>query len=324
MKKTSKIIAVSALATGLFVGGGAWGYQTTHVDAAAAQASGEKGKAVSKAKNIRVTQSGITLEMTKANFDGNLIDISLDRNGKEVNGSFVYNGTKDEGSAQIEHGSLQSIDVFINGKSIMELGGKALGKRPNLKWGPGDSPESVRVNVTDASWLGGKGYAFPEKFQLKLKVKLEGVDEPYIIELPMQKAVGKPVVVKKTLTKQAGNITLELGKMNLTSSSSRIQLIEKGNVSEQPSGIMYDFVDDSGRRLDYLTAFGTDQNNSSKAMYYDVVLSPIHSNAKFITIKPFYPEMEVPGAANGSYKMDANGEIVKHFIEELEMKVPLK
>ena len=150
------------------------------------------------------------------------------------------------------------------------------------------------------------------------------MDEPYIIELPMQKAVGKPVVVKKTLTKQADNITLELGKMNLTSSSTRIQLIEKGNDSEQPSGIMYEFVDDSGRRLDYLTAFGTDQNNPSKAMYYDVVLSPIHSNAKSITIKPFYPEMEVPGAANGAFKRDTNGEIVKNYIEELEMKIPLK
>lgn len=123
MKNTSKMIAVTALATGLLVGGGAWGYQATTVDAAAAQATGEKGKAAtaSKAKTVRVTQSGITLEVAKAKFDGNFIDISLNRSGKDLSGSFVHRITKDEGSAQI--GSLESIDAFIDGKSIFELGG---------------------------------------------------------------------------------------------------------------------------------------------------------------------------------------------------------
>ncbi|GGH46649.1 hypothetical protein GCM10008014_09430 [Paenibacillus silvae] len=88
--------------------------------------------------------------------------------------------------------------------------------------------------------------------------------------------------------------------------------------------MMYEFVDDSGRQLDYLTAFGTDDNNKEKALYHDIVLTPIQANAKSITIKPFYPEMEVPGATNGAYKLDADGEIVKNYIEELEMKVPLK
>ncbi|SEL52348.1 hypothetical protein SAMN04488688_104304 [Paenibacillus sp. cl141a] len=326
MKNTSKMIAVTALTAGLLVGGGAWGYQAATVDAAAAQAAGEKGKAAtaSKAKTVQVTQSGITLEVAKAQFDGNFIDISLNRSGKELKSSFVHKGTKDEGSAQIEHGSLESIDGFIDGKSIIELGGGGLGQRPGLKWGSGETPESARVLLKDASWLGGKGYTFPEKFQLKLKVKLTGVDKPYIVELPMQKTADKPVVLTDSLTKQAGNLTLKLGKISLTSTSTRVQLIAKGDTTERLFGMQYEVVDDSGRQLDYLTAFGTDDNNKEKALYNDIVLTPIHSDAKFITIKPFYPEMEAPGAANGAFKLDADGKIVKNYIEELEMKVPLK
>lgn len=326
MKNTSKIMAVTALTAGLLVGGGAWGYQAATVDAAASQTAGEKGKTAtaSKAKSIRVTQSGITLEVAKAQFDGNFIDISLNRSGKELKSSFVHRGTKDEGSAQIEHGSIESIDGFINGKSILELGGGGLGQRPGLKWGPGAAPESARILLTDASWLGGKGYTFPGKFQLKLKVKLTGVDKPYIVELPMQRTADKPVLLTDSLTKQAGNLTLELGKISLTSTSTRIQLIGKGGTTEELFGMMYEVVDDSGRQLDWLTAFGTDVNNKEKALYQDIVLPPIHGDAKSITIKPFYPEMEVPGEASGAYKLDADGEIVKNYIEELEMKVPLK
>ncbi|MGO4533194.1 DUF5643 domain-containing protein [Paenibacillus sp. 2TAF8] len=325
MKNTSKMIAVTALATGLLVGGGAWGYQVTTVDAAAAQATGEKGKAAtaSKAKTVRVTQSGITLEVKKAVFDGNLIDISIDRTSRGLENSFVYNGAG-EGSNPMDEGSLESIDVYINGKSIMELGGKTLGQMPNLGWGPGDHSESVRVKITDASWLGDKGYVFPDKFQLKLKAKLAGVDKPYIVELPMQKAAAKPVVLKKNLIKQSGSITLEFGKISLTSASSRIQLIGKGDTTERLSRIQYEVVDDSGRSLDYLIGFGTDQNNKAKALYNDIVLTPIHGDAKSITIKPFYPEMEVPDAASGAFMLDANGEIVKNYIKDLEMEVPLK
>ncbi|WP_146259695.1 DUF5643 domain-containing protein [Paenibacillus silvae] len=320
------MIAVTALATGLLIGGGAWGYQATTVDAAAAQATGEKGKAAtsSKAKTVKVTQSGITLEVAKAQFDGNFIDISLNRSGKDLRGSFVHRGTNDEGNAQIEHGSIKSIDGFVNGKSIFELGGGGLGQRPGLKWGSGETPESARVLLQDASWLGGKGYTFPEKFQLKLKVKLTGVDKPYIVELPMQKTVDKAGVLTDSLIKQAGNLTLELGKISLTSTSTRIQLIGKGDTTEQLFGMLYEVVDDSGRQLDYLTAFGTDDNNKEKALYKDIVLTPIHGDAKSIAIKPFYPEMEVPGATSGAYKLDADGEIVKNYIQELEMKVPLK
>lgn len=97
-----------------------------------------------------------------------------------------------------------------------------------MRWGSGETSESARVLLTDASWLGDKTYTFPEKFQLKLKVKLTGVDKPYIVELPIQKTADKPVVLTDSLIKQSGNITLELGKISLTSTSTRIQLIGKG------------------------------------------------------------------------------------------------
>lgn len=40
-----------------------------------------------------------------------------------------------------------------------------------------------------------------------------------------------------------------------------------------------------------------------------------------VTLKAFVPEMVDPSAKTGLFKLDQNGELVKHYVKELEMSV---
>ncbi|MFS0869884.1 DUF5643 domain-containing protein [Paenibacillus xylanilyticus] len=326
MNKIYRVMTTAALTTGMLLGGAAWGMNSTAVDAATAKVPAVQSTATQKAaKTAGITQSGITLGVNEATYDGNYIHLTLQRSGKGLIGG-ITDSTFDEEIQDVilEKGAIKKIDVSINGKSIFEYGGGELGKRPTLGWEPGSTPDTAHIKLTDPSWLGGQEFAFPDKFKLTAKVTLEGVSKPYTFDLSMQKTAGKPMVLKPNVTKKSGKMTLNLSKMNLTSTSSRVQLIEKGYESGKPSDFLYEFVDDQGKELDFLSGFGTDENNKAGDMYHDFVLSPLGKDTKSITLRVFKPEFKEQGATSGEYKLDENGEIVKNYIKELEMTVNMR
>lgn len=325
MNKMYKVLTTTALTTGLLMSGAAWGMNSTAVEAAAKIPAVQSTATQKAAKAAGITQSGITLGVNEALYDGNHIHLTLQRSGKGLVGG-ITDSTFDEKTQDVilERGAIKKIDVFINGKSIFEYGGGKLGKRPSLGWEPGSTPDTVHIKLTDPSWLGGQEFAFPDKFKLNAEVTLEGVEKPYTFDFSMQKTADKPIVLNPNVTKKSGKMTLNLSKLNLTSTSSRVQLIEKGYESGKPSDLMYEFVDDQGYELDFLSGFGTDENNKNGDMYHDYVLSPLGKDAKSITLRVFKPEFKEPGATSGEYKLDENGEIVKHYVKELEMMVNVK
>lgn len=321
MNKMYKVLTTTALTTGLLLSGAAWGLKPATVEAEAKIPAVQSNATQKETKAAGITQEGITLGVNEALYDGNHIQLTLERSGKGLVGG-ITDSTFDEKIQDVilEKGAIKKIDVFINGKSIFKFGGGELSKRPSLSWEPGSTPDTVQIKLTDPSWLGGQEFAFPDKFKLTAEVTLEGVEQPYTFDLSMQKTADKPIVLKPNVTKKSGKVALNLSKMNLTSTSSRVQLIEKGYESGKPSDLMYEFWDDQGNELDMLSGRGSDENNKAGDMYHDFVLSPLGKNAKSIIIKAFKPEY----AEDGTYKLDADGNIVKSYVKELEMTVKVK
>ncbi|MFS0869883.1 DUF5643 domain-containing protein [Paenibacillus xylanilyticus] len=311
MNKIYKVMTTAAL-TGVLIGGAAW-VVTSMTEHAAAKAPAVQNIAAKKVANTAgITQGGITLGVSKAFYDGNYIDISLQRSGKGLVGGMADRKFDEKTMKEIvEKGSIKDIKILINGKSI---GGGAMG------WGPGSTTDTAIIRLSDPSWLGGQLKAFPNKFKLTAKITLEGVSKPYTFDLSLQKTAGKAVALKPNVTKITGDLTVNLSKLNLTSTSSRIQLIAKGKQSD----ISYEVVDDQGKELDIFSIQGSDENNKAGDMYYDFVLSPLGKNAKSITIRAYKPKFAVAGATSGAYELDADGNIVKEYVKELEMKVKVK
>ena len=325
MNKMYKVMTSAALA-GVLVGGGAWVITSKSGDAAAAKAPEVQNIAAQKTeKTAGITQNGITLKVSKAVHDGNYIHISLQRSGKGLVGGMTEREFDEKTEKEIvEKGAIKDIQVLINGKNTYDLGGGSMDKRPDMRWGPGSTPDTAIIHLSDPSWLGGEQYSFPDKFKLTAKITLEGVSKPYTFDLSMQKSADKATALKPNVTKKTGKLTVTLSKMNLTSTSSRVQLIVKGLEKGKSSDISYEFWDDQGSELDILSGRGSDENNKAGDMYHDFVLSPLGKNAKSIIVKAFKPEYAEDGATSGAYKLDADGNIVKSYVKELEMKVKVK
>ncbi|WP_334073280.1 MULTISPECIES: DUF5643 domain-containing protein [Paenibacillus] len=325
MKKVYKVMTTAALA-GMLLGGAGWVTASTDVHASAAQAKAGYSAAAQKAgKAAELTQNGITLGVSEAIYDGNYIKISLKRSGKNLVGG-ITDSKFDEKTQDVlrEKGAIKDVQILIDGKDIFKQGGGRMSKRPALDWAKGGMPDQAVIQVSDPSWLGGQQYTFPNKFKLTAKITLEGVDKPYTFIHSMQKSAAKPIVLKPNVSKKLGSRTVVLSQLNATSTSTRIQLIEKGFEKGKPSDFMYEFVDDQGNRLDDLSSFGTDENNKAGDMYYNCLLGPLGKNVKSITVKAYKPEFVEPGATSGAFKLDENGEIVKQEIKELEMTVKVK
>lgn len=332
MKKTYKVMTTAAL-MGMLVGGTAWGAVEAAGSAGAkVQTANSAVAQASAAKADSVTQNGITLTVSKALYDGNYVSLTLQRSGKGYTGG-ITDGKFNEATEEYERpkGAIEKIEMFIDGKSIYEFGGGGLGERPSLGWGPPSTPDTLEVKMVDPSWIGSDGMtspAFPDKFKLTAKITLKGVDQPYTFDFSLQKNAENLQALKPNLTKKRGDYSVTLSKLNATSTSTRIQLIEKGLKKGEHSHILYEVVDDQGNLLDQKSGLGTDEKNKNGDMYTDYVFSPPAKEAKSITIRAFEPDF-VPDnpddpSSPGIYKTDSNGKMIKNYIKELEMTVNIK
>lgn len=317
MKKAYKVLSTAALAA-IMLGGAAWSY----VEAAPAKTA-VQNKETKKASAIAsTTQGGITLSATKAIHDGNLIQVKLVRSGKEFSGEMTGKYDPELEEVIYAEGSIDNMEMLIDGKPLHSLG-RSHANRPDLRWSA-VGENAVLISLTDASWLGDNIKALPDKFTLTAKVHLKGSKEPFKLNIPIQKSAEKPIMLQPNVTKTSGKMTMTLKKASLTSTSSRVQLILKGYMKNRGEyqSISYDFVDDQGNELKMLSGKGTDENNKNDDMYHDFILEGLDKSAKSITVKPYKPEFKEDNS--GLYKLDSEGNVIKHYIKELEMTIPVK
>lgn len=315
MKKICKVMSTAALAA-MLLGGTVLG----HADAAAVKTSANSNSTqiMAAASTISVTQSGITLRVTKAVYDGNHVSITIKRSGKGFTGG-ITEGKLDSKTGEyiMEKGSISNMNILIDGKSIHSTG--SLSQRPSLSWKTGGDPNTAIITLTDASQLGGNIKAFPDKFKLNAAVTLEGVSKPFTLDIPIQKGSSKPVVLKPNLTKKSNGLSMTLNKATLTTTSTRLQLILKG---PGKNSISFDVVDDQGRQLNMISGRGTDENNKKGDYYYDILLDGLGKNVNSLTIKPFKPELK--DDASGQYKLDSKGNIIKQYMKDIEIRLLVK
>ncbi|MBT2764888.1 DUF5643 domain-containing protein [Paenibacillus sp. ISL-20] len=319
MKKVYKVMSSATLAA-ILLGGAAWGNAEAATAKEAAKNTALSSSEQTASKSASMTQSGITLELSKAIYDGNYVSITVKRSAKGLAGG-ITEGEYDSKTNEfiIPKGAISNLDISIDGKSTKTFG-NSMGTRPSVQWRAGANPDTALITLTDASQLGGNIAAFPDKFKVTAKITLEGVSKPYSLDIPIQKSATKPVVLKPNLTKKSGNLSMTLNRVSLTSSSTRLQLILKGQAKN--SNINYDFVDNQGNQLNMISGNGSDENNKNGDFYYDFLLDGLGKNAKSFTIKPY--KAEYMDDDSGRYKVDSKGEIVKNYMKNFEMTVSVK
>lgn len=317
--KVIKVMATTAIA-GMLLGGAVL-EPTTMFAASKKQAAVTKANVQHQDRKVSMTQNGVTLAVTKSVFDGNHVQFEVKRSGGGLTSGITEGGWDEESQDYVySNGAIKDIQIFIDGKSIYTFGD--LTKRPSLGWKEGATPDIAKITLVDPSWLGENSYSFPDKFKLTAKITLEGTKQPFTLELPMQ-LTNKANTLQPKITKKHDGLSVTVNKVNATTQSTRLQVIEKGVPQDQHSDLNYEIVDDRGVVVEMITEFGTN-NNKAADWYRNIVLEGLDKDVKSITIKPFKVELENPDQASGSFKVDENGERVKHYVKELEMKIKVK
>lgn len=308
----------STAIVGMLLGGAV--FEPATLFAAGKKQTTTVNKASSKndVKKVSVTQNGITLTATNAVYDGNYVQFDVKRSGGGLKSGILDQRWDSNEKFTGPKGAMKNIQVLIDGKNIdsfREKGGIS------LAWIKGASNDTAKIIMVDSSFNGEKLYSFPNKFKLTAKITLEGTKQPFTLELPMQ-STNKVNTIQPKITKNHDGFNITANKINITSQSTRIQLIEKG-IEKGPlatSDLTFEIVDDRGVKLKQITQIGTNNYSKNGDWYHTLVVEGLNKNVKSFTIKPIKYER----TTTGGYKSDKNGEPVKSYVKELEMVIKVK
>jgi hypothetical protein len=316
VSKVYKIMATTAIA-GLLLGGTIFEPTTTFA-AKNKKVTDTKTKSVKNNSNkASMTQNGITLSATNVSYDGNFIQFDLKRSGKGLKSGIAKFGLL-KGHELKDQGSISKFKILIDDKSINKKG--EYNSLMGYSLLPGATSDTVKVTIYDTSGYGEQFYSLPDKFKLSFEINLVGTKQLFKLDIPVQSPAKSTKLLPK-ITKKYGDLSVSLNQINLTSKSARFNLIEQGLKEDERSDLFYEFFDDNGVVLNKNSFQGAATIDGKK--YNDIILQNVNKNSKSVTIKAFKIVLENPNDLT-SVKIDENGEMVKQYIQELEMKVDLK
>lgn len=310
MKKAIIATAVTAVLGGTVIGGGF----TVPVAAAADVNKATKAgsafavsdstvlkamvqKGLAAAPNQTVTQEGVTLTLTDLIYDNNELVAGIRQEGGTVgkNGSFMD--------------QTRNVDVLINGKKLLF-----------------DTSIIPNLEDTDTAliWLtkGAMKQQIPDKFDLTLKAYANGVKEPFIFKVQVNK-LGTLLSLKPGVTKKNNKFNYTVNSFEMTALTMSLQVTFKGEVPAaakskvNPERMLYDLVDEKGnvispwgKPFEKVKTSGTEEQN----------YSAFPAVPKSISVKPFTYSKD----ASGKMFKDKQGQWAKTYYKDLETKITVK
>ncbi|GED18202.1 DUF4179 domain-containing protein [Aneurinibacillus migulanus] len=177
------------------------------------------------------TQDGITISVPQVMYDGTRVSIVIHRKAlgltSYLNGSYVNTNGEVISEPEGTKGTIQRVHLFMNGKPINHLP-ESFARQISIGWGPGTDKDSAILRFSDLSNLGLGDPAFPDQFNLTMKLTLEGVNDPFTINVSVKKNTNNNIVLSPGVTKEPR----DLRKSELTPTTTRVSMIEDGTSSE--------------------------------------------------------------------------------------------
>lgn len=250
---------------------------------------------------------GFTLTASEVMYDGMRVAIALHLDEAGIPAS-LYNPGKFQAKVR-NKGSFVSMEALMNGEK-----GKV-----NWDIGPGTDASSIIVTFTgEKKGKYDQKDHMPESFNLTLRLQLEKIKKTFILQIPVQKNMDSRVLYPEA-EKAYGDIRWKLKELELSPVSASLLLVTNGRAADGRP-MFFDLADEKGHTKGLLDMYGTDMKNGY--MRNEMLYEPLPADTKMLTIRPYWYVFEDP-PANRKAKLDENGQWVKEYIEELEMKVPV-
>ncbi|WP_019637302.1 DUF4179 domain-containing protein [Paenibacillus fonticola] len=267
-----------------------------------------------------VTHEGVTLHVPQVIFDGLRLSLAVQREGDHFPSAILDSEVVGEGeNAKVIHqrGEIKDFKMFINGKPTHEYKGN---QRIGLSGLPTEDPHSAIFQMTAHSGPGESAYFLPDHFTLTAQFWLEGTKEPFVFELPVRKQT-KATSFSPKETRSWNNVAVTLDEIQFTPLTTKVTLnLEPEDGSREVyQNLIFELWDGQGNPVNIVGGMGTfgEAGESRSELLFD----RFKEAPSTVTLKAFVPQMADPSAKTGQFKLDQNGEPVKHYLKELEMSV---
>lgn len=269
------------------------------------------------------THEGVTIRIPQVVYDGTRLSLAVKREGKGLIGGISDYELIQEGDSTTHlypRGAITNVEMFIDGTSLYDYSG---GKRPGLTGNPTSDPNAVLYQLTAYSHQGEGALTMPDQFLLTAKITLEGIEEPFIFDLPVRKSTDH-FIVPSGETREWDGLKLTLEQLKLTPiTTDLIVNIEQSGKSEKidHENLLYEVWDDRGRVLGLVAGMSVYNKDGQYRM--EMMFDRFEDTPNTITLKPFLPVFQDPSANSGLFAVDSNGEIVKKYLKDLEITIPV-
>lgn len=257
-----------------------------------------------------VTHDGVKLTLSDVEYDGVLLKITIQREGKGMPAGMLarYN-------QKIVKGNLKVSGILINGQK--------------------DSKAMIsfrdHFEEPNAAVLEYRSDHLPDQFELTLQVSVSKIAKNFEFKIPV-KNKGKTIEIKPNQTKESKGFSYTVKKINISPTQTQLVLDSTGEVpasSKQtgkyaPTMMYYDIVDDQGKMLKQ-KIIGFYSKKPKTTYHINELYDAVNPKTKFITIKPYTFTVKPSDWSIVGEKVDKKGRTVsfgtKTYIKELEMKV---
>ncbi|MNB88295.1 hypothetical protein D3C75_353040 [compost metagenome] len=262
---------------------------------------------------VSVTHGGITVGATAVTFDGTRVSVGIEREAVEAGASV---------QAQSLQEAMTDVELSINGQPLNEYAPAGSSIGPFLF--PVPDSDKLVLEFSDLHNQGGQ--VFPEQFGLGLHFKIAGIEEPFLLDIPVELNTRDNLVLTPSVVRNNGNVKIQLDKIELTpvttNITTRLELdgMTISDMHSSGSSIGFDLFDDQGNKLQMLSGNGTSATGSS-VLVQDSRFAPLASVPKSITIKPYHYVYKENSMSE--FQLDAEGHVMVEYISGLEMTIPV-
>lgn len=272
--------------------------------------------------NLSQTHDGITLHVPQVIYDGIRLSVAVQREANNYSGGIFDVEVVGKGFDTkhiYQKGAINNFKMLIDGKPTFQSAKLSLfGMRTN-------DPDMAIFQVTEDT--GTQKRQLPNQFTLTLILGVEGAKTPFTFEFPVQKQT-EQLTYPLSVTKQTADYKLEIATIQFTPMTTKVKLnillenvIEKDRLKE--NNLLYELWDDKGARLQHFSG-GVGRMGDQGMITQELLFDRFEEIPQEIILKPFLPELADSSKESGQFKVEADGEIVKHYLKELEIRIPVQ
>ncbi|WP_366294231.1 DUF4179 domain-containing protein [Paenibacillus sp. AN1007] len=266
------------------------------------------------------THDGITLRIPELVYDGTRLSMVVTRDGEKRGGGILDqistgNGTK----PKYPKGAIHSFEAQIDGRPIDRQDN---GWNMGLAAKPTSDPNTAIYELTTRSVTKQFTSELPDAFTLTIQVGLEGVEEQFKLELPVRKQQAKVISTIQKSREWKGH-KLILSEIQFTPITTQVLLSVVSDDQKWQRRLWFELWDDRDNVLGLIGGYGAYETDRAGELRHNVLFERLAKAPSSIKLKSFIPEMEDSSSSSGSFKLNERGEVIKNYINELEITVPV-